>query len=217
VQIERLKWIQPADLTTDGIDVNASLDNQPPYILADDFKCNTTTPISDIHVWGSWRYDLLPKDATGGPDPTQVVFFLSVHEDIPAGQGGPRTAGPARCSTDGHSSPGVQGLAVPDDINEGWLDPPERYNVQGDHVCWQYDFEVPREEWFWQRGTPEKPIIYWLDVQAQPLNEPNARFGWKTSTRHWNDDAVWGNGQEPFLGPGMSFATHPATRRSANP
>ena len=31
--------------------------------------------------------------------------------------------------------------------------------------------------------------------------DPYASFGWKTSYEHWNDDAVWGYGSEPFGGP----------------
>jgi hypothetical protein len=44
------------------------------------------------------------------------------------------------------------------------------------------------------------PVVYWLDVSAEPL-DPAARFGWKTSFQHWNDDAVWGFGPEPYPGP----------------
>jgi hypothetical protein len=36
-------------------------------------------------------------------------------------------------------------------------------------------------------------------VQAQPL-QTDTRFGWKTSTRHWNDGAVWAQGNEPYFG-----------------
>ena len=43
-------------------------------------------------------------------------------------------------------------------------------------------------------------MVYWLDVQAEPL-EPGPEFGWKTSADHWNDDAVWGWGFNPHPGP----------------
>ena len=200
-QIERAKWVQPPDLSTEGVDVNASLTNEPPYILADDFLCTSTTPISDIHIWGSWRYDLLPKNAAGDPDPTQVGFTLSIHEDIPAGTGGLTYSRPGQLLRRWYFAPGAfKAWAYRSDITEGFMDPPETYIMPGDHVCWQYDFQMSSGQWFWQEGTPSKPKVYWLDVQATPLNEPNARFGWKTSYRHWNDDAVWGNGQEPFTG-----------------
>jgi hypothetical protein len=49
-------------------------------------------------------------------------------------------------------------------------------------------------------GAPNEPIVYWLDLQAEVL-DPVAQFGWKSSLDHWNDDAVWGNGLEPYAGP----------------
>ena len=42
-------------------------------------------------------------------------------------------------------------------------------------------------------------MVYWLDVQAIP-NDPGALFGWKSAEIHWNDDAVWGQGEEPYTG-----------------
>lgn len=41
-------------------------------------------------------------------------------------------------------------------------------------------------------------MIYWLQVKVGPTS---GLFGWKTSVEHWNDDAVWGQGPEPYLGP----------------
>ncbi len=65
----------------------------------------------------------------------------------------------------------------------------------GDTQCWEYVFRLDPSE-FIQQGTEETPLIYWLDVQAQPLEE-GPMFGWKTSLDHWNDDAVWAFGPEP--------------------
>jgi hypothetical protein len=59
---------------------------------------------------------------------------------------------------------------------------------------------VPVEDAFFQSGSGDDPIVYWLDVQAYP-HDPDAWFGWKTSVQHWNDDAVWGDGYEPYYGP----------------
>lgn len=185
------KWVQKPDLSPTGIDVNAT----EPFILADDFQCTVTGPITDIHLWGSWYHDLLPMQ-----DPSQVVFRLSIHKDIPAAQ-----------SPTGYSMPGEplwhreflpgQFMVRPSatEINEGWMDPPERYEFPGDHVCWEYDFQIDGGQ-FIQRGTPERPEVYWLDVQAKPMMG-EALFGWKTSLDHWNDDAVWGQGIEPYPGP----------------
>ncbi|MBU2501220.1 T9SS type A sorting domain-containing protein [bacterium] len=192
------KWIQHPDLSPFGIDVNASVDEAGnTYVLADDFLCTTTGPVTDIHVWGSWLHDYLPF----GQDPRAVEFTLSFHADIPADQ-----------SPTGYSMPGevlwvrtfdpvhfnVERFAG--DIEEGWMDPPDRYVFPADWTCWLYKFHVDPHLAFIQEGTENEAVVYWLDVQARPL-DPMAHFGWKTTMDHWNDDAVWGLGAEPYPGP----------------
>ena len=189
---EGWKWRQEPHIGCLGIDVNATA----PYILADDWPCEAPGRIDEITVWGSWLGDLLPQG-----DPRMVKFTLSVHEDIPAGE-----------SPTGYSMPGevlwIRDF-LPDDYvasvwdlgtAEGWLDPPGFFSFPGDTTCWMYWFPVPPEEAFHQTGMPDHPVIYWLDVQAVPLDAPDARFGWKTTRYNWNDDAVWGTGEEPYYG-----------------
>lgn len=186
------KWLQLPDLSVRGIDVRDTL----PLVLADDFLCTQRGLITDIIVWGSWRHDILP------PDPTQVRFTLSFHEDIPA-------------TPETYSRPGVirwvqtfppgsfTAMPYQGNIQEGWWDPrdPQSYEFPGDTVCWMYRFQVPPNMAFCQEGNPDQPKVYWLDVQAEPLGATVAQFGWKTSINHWNDDAVWGMGPEPYPGP----------------
>ncbi|MBN1392783.1 MAG: hypothetical protein JW947_08285, partial [Sedimentisphaerales bacterium] len=45
-------------------------------------------------------------------------------------------------------------------------------------------------------GDPCEPVVYWLNVQARVDSQGYARFGWKTSLEHWNDDAVWAVGDD---------------------
>jgi len=58
---------------------------------------------------------------------------------------------------------------------------------------------IEPEDGFHQIGMPDEPIVYWLDLQAAP-EESGTLFGWKTSFDHWNDDAVWAIGAEPYSG-----------------
>ncbi len=191
--VEEWKWEQMPDLTTTGIDVNCS----EPFILADDFLCEEPGRLTRIEIWGSWRDDFMPF----GTDPGAIDFFLSIHEDIPASE-----------SPTGYSMPGELlwmhtypawtfdfGIYA-GDIIEGWMDPPDGYIMPGDWTCWRYVFNIGPAEAFHQVGTPDSAVVYWLDVQALP-HDQGAYFGWKTSTNHWNDDAVWGMGVEPFMGP----------------
>jgi len=201
IQEEVFKWLQPPDFSDNGIDIHA----MEPYVLADDYLCTETGRVTEIWVWGSWYDDILP-----GGSATMVDFVLSFHEDIPAGQ-----------NPDGYSIPGdvlwhrnfyagdFAVVAAASNLMEGYMWPPEEYYWPGDTICWLYKFQVPVEEAFFQRGTADDPIVYWLDVQAYPI-ALEANFGWKTSEDHWNDDAVWGNGFEPYYGPWYELRYPPA-------
>jgi len=192
------KWIQHPDLDVTGIDVNAGMGpNMPPYILADDYLCDHTGPVTDIHIWGSWYQDYLPFME----DPMAVAFTLSIHADISdtAGAGGFSRPGEVLWTHD--FGPGeFEAEPVPIVLEEGWMNPPDDYQFPGDTNCWLYRFHVDPHLAFRQEGSEQEPVVYWLDVQAQPLDEM-AWFGWKTSLDHWNDDAVWGTGFEPYPGP----------------
>ena len=187
-----VKWSQAPDLTPMGMDVNATFWPGMPYVLADDFLCTQTGPVAAVHIYGSWYQDRMPFG-----DPMAVSFTVSFHRDIPASEN----------PFGNWSMPGEilwiheyqPGECVPTlfagGLEEGWLEPPDWYEPFGDTMCWMYVCPVPDGK-FVQEGTPENPVIYWLDVQARPVDETTF-FGWKTSTRHWNDDAVWGMGVDP--------------------
>jgi hypothetical protein len=198
---QTFKWIQNPDLEYTGIDVNA----QEPFILADDFLCTQTGYLSQIRVWGSWRGDQFPGSAI----PDNVQFVLSLHADVPA-VAGQSPSHPGEVLWVKNFPPGTfQTALYADQIEEGWMDPPEDYAFPGDHQCWEYIFDIPVDEAFIQLGIEPAPIVYWLDVQAIPL-DANAVFGWKTSLDHWNDDAVWGTGAEPYAGPWKELFYPPA-------
>ena len=163
---EPAKWVQMPDLSPMGIDVNASIIGRD-FVLADDWECTATERITNIHIWGSWYHDILPQ----GFDPNAVEFTLSIHADIPASQ-----------NPDGYSMPGdllwmhhfpagtFTARRYASDIVEGWMDPPDLYEPIGDWTCWQYNFTLPEDNIFAQLGTPDDPIVYWLDVKAVPLD-----------------------------------------------
>ncbi len=195
------KWIQMPDLSPNGMDVDASI----PLVLADDFLCVERGAITDFIVWGSWYQDMLPGD------PLNVQFTLSIHEDIPQGPGGYSMPGQVLWL---HVFPPGSFAALPYEAGllEGWYDPAQGfYQFPGDTICWQYFFHVPPQVAFCQKGSPDDPKVYWLDVQAEPMGGPAAtRFGWKTSPQHWNDKAVWGIGPEPYPGPWFELRYPPA-------
>jgi hypothetical protein len=190
------KWTQPPDLTQTGMDVNDTV-GQPPFLLADDFQCTNNGPLTQITVWGSWREDLLPAN-----NPANVQFTLSIHQDIPAHGTIPSQPGAMLWSK--IFPPGqFQVVTQQANILEWWMDPPAGAVFPGDKTCYKYTFAMAATEAFVQQGTPQNPIIYWLDVQAMVIGGTSSTlFGWKTSLRNWNDAAVWANAIEPPAYPG---------------
>src|SRR5438477_13166138 len=61
------KWVQFPDRTKTGYDVLAaqSAAGTQPLVIADDFLCRQTGPITDIHIWVSWLGD--------NPDPNLPI------------------------------------------------------------------------------------------------------------------------------------------------
>jgi|GEM_PF-1167555 len=108
-----------------------------------------------------------------------------------------------------------------DSLNEGWMDPTQPfYTPNGDTQCWEYIFKMDQatSDCFEQFGTPDQPIVYWLAVQAH-LPDDVWSFGWKSSTQHWNDDAVWALVQGPPANPWNEMryvAPHPYQERSVD-
>ena len=200
----KMHFPQLPDENSTGLDVHASWPWQPGAtqgkILADDFLCTATGPITDIHIWGSWLNDVLPNPNGTNPDANAVAFKLSIHADIPA------VVDLATGQVLEHSRPGeelwqtVFSSTNPNKTARLWSTGPEQFYdpnidqiIGSDSQIWQYNFFIdPADAWVQEKGT-----IYWLDVQAVP-DEQQAVFGWKSSRDHWNDDAVWGDTDAMF-------------------
>jgi hypothetical protein len=153
----------------------------------------------------------LPHDGLFIPGASNVIFTLSLHEDFPDMDGpGPGFSKPTNLVWFSTFGPGSGPFTFTTTlyaggIREGFLTPPGGLipsSVPGDTNCYKYEFTIPLGELL-QQGTPTSPRVYWLDVQARFLvtqtNGPTIRpqFGWKTTTNHWNDDAVWALAVEP--------------------
>jgi hypothetical protein len=156
------------------------------HLLADDFKCTQSGFITDFHLWGSWKTDII-----GIIDHIDIGIW----SDDPVGLGG-------RYDDNQYSMPweelwywGVyeNEFIVRDDGsgNQGWFDPFEPYSVKPDHQrIFQINIgtlnQIPNP--YWQiEGN-----IYWLSATVWLKDTSPGEYGWKTSgSEHYQDDAVY--------------------------
>ena len=171
-------------------------------VAADDFLCTTPSLLTDAHLWGSWKGDNVGQIEN---------IHLSIHEDDPAGPIGPdpdnlfskpapevlwsMDFGPGEFTTNPFFTLPTEG--------EFWWDPLDDQLIPGgDKTVWQIDIQIDPREAFPQKGTEDRPIIYWLDVRVEVADgEPGTaqpEFGLKTRQwpDHFMDDAVWDYGSE---------------------
>jgi len=187
------KWVQLPDLSTNGIDIRMDNSDGLDRLLADDFRCTTRGAITGIDFWGSWKNDIVGQ---------LFGIHLSIHEDIPADPNDP----------DSYSRPGDQlwtmnftqnqfTISLYHDLSEPNIFPPDfewwwdPYDPNapadpfGDQKVWLVQVDIDPSMAFVQEGSAADPLVLWLDISV--LTEVGFEFGWKTSDRHWNDDAVF--------------------------
>jgi len=158
-----------------------------PYMCADDWTCGETGWVKDLHFWGSWMH---------GVEGPILAFRISIWSDVPANP-----------PLEPYSHPGDMmwyreipfDQVIADPIQggiEGWYNPPFGTVLPDDHMQYfQYNIYLDDPDWFWQ----DEGTIYWLNITAI-LAEPQVHsWGWKSSTEHHMDDAVWGVDDPPFF------------------
>jgi hypothetical protein len=186
----KMHWPQPPDLSPAGVDVSAV-----GAILADDFKCTATGPVSRIHVWASFADDLLPSDGAGA-----MTFTLTLYSDVPAANNSWSRPGERLWTR--VFGPGDYSLRLVHEGPEGWYEPvTDTYQPANHRQAHQYNFCIDSGAFVQQEGT-----IYWLAVEVQGPANAASRLGWKTTSpqNRWNDDAVYqvaGAGWLPMVYP----------------
>jgi hypothetical protein len=181
-----VKFLLPPQIPTQpvnyGFDVKDSRDN---ILLADDFRCTNSGPITDIHVWASWQFDV-PGNITN--------FVIGIYSDVPA-----TTNLQGQITTNSHPGNLLWWTNFPQgkftfgfytNAFEYYLNPT---NNQGgaESQVWYYCF-FPTNNPFVQQGSPTAPTNYWLAMRAQ-VADPNTNiiYGWKSSAIPYGDPAVW--------------------------
>jgi len=176
------KWLQPPDLTSSGIDVRVDRYDGTERLMADDFRCTNIATITGVDLWGSWSNDYRPGQIQS--------LHLAFYADVPSNE-----------SPYGYSIPG--NLLWQRDFAPGEFVEEQYYRLDWEDYEWWWDpdnsIRLPngdRQVWrvsvtnldFIQYGSTNDPAVYWLGAWAE-LSE-GGRFGWKTSSNHWNDSAV---------------------------
>lgn len=171
------KMHYPQEPDPEGYDVKGDFHGANGMILADDWLCTETGPVSDIHFWGSWKNDVVgPIDSV----------WISIFSDDKSGQ----YSKPGNALWSAFLSPTQFTSRIYDDPSpQGWLSPypPPGENLPINHfITWQYNITEIDNPFIQQQGN-----IYWLAIQVS-LIDPLSEWGWKTSmSPHFEDDAVW--------------------------
>ncbi len=182
-----------------GLDVRACPGQEQPEplrkVLADDFRCTRSGPITHVTFWGSFKDD---RYIEGHEYQGITKFHLSIHDDIPDPDGdGPEYSKPAvpalmEWDIDPFDAASGWTVRVQEELpsEQGWYDPNTgEYLIPNHFRYFRYDVWIPANEAFVQ----QEGKIYWLDisVETEAFDQP-IMWGWKTSrSQHFNDDAVW--------------------------
>ena len=211
--IENLKWSQPP------IEVNPKLPT-PVYcgwdessfsmpfagtkhqlrkIVADDFRCLGTMPITSVHWWGSYE----GWDSFDRPKVRPTSWLIGFWSNVPAlPQADPDFSHPQtllwqfEVSVDRVSEEPVGIDNFPDKFSD---------------TCFQYFVDLSSKEYFRQADYLDatRDNVFWISIVAvyPDLTFPKFTWGWKTRPWHWMDDAVTFD-LEGELEPGFSVPVH---------
>ncbi len=173
----KMHWPQLPDFGETGMDVDSSKS-----ILADDFKCTSTGPITDFHFWASFFEDILPIN-----EPNSLTFEIKIYSDIPAtANSGSRPGNELWTQT---FYPGDYSVRKIKNRPSDWYNPISLYNDPNNHrLAFQYNFCVKKNPFIQEEGT-----IYWFSIRDIRSANDNYKLGWKTTTKklRWNDNAVF--------------------------
>lgn len=135
--------------------------------LADDWQCNESGYVEDIHFWGSWKGDVVGY--TGN-------IYVAIFEDD--------SGTPGDILWDNVFEVGDYQVREYGGGDQGWFDPYTGYYKESDHDnIYQYNIPFIEDPFYQEEGT-----IYWLGLS---MNFVGCEWGWKTSQDHFGADAAY--------------------------
>ncbi len=165
------------------------------YVLADDWQCSESGPVSDIHFWYSVEGDE-GEGTEAYPAPHFATVDVTIYGNVPAGaNANPNYSHPGDTVLwTGEFSVDADMVAGPWQGLQGWDDPElDSDCVADDHVnYWQLNITNIIEPYTQTAGE-----IYWLALEVSDpttdTSQEGASVGWKTTYEifAFEDDAVY--------------------------
>jgi hypothetical protein len=136
-----------------------------------------------------------------GGDANNVRFTLNIHQDIPAHLSHTNYSQPGDVLWSQTFWPGDFSVWKQNADVESFYHPYSNWYIPNNHWdVYKYKIPINNQKAFHQTGTTQTPVVYWLSVQAYLVHQPGTRatrWGWKTSTKEWNDVPVYANTTDP--------------------
>jgi len=171
------------------------------HIVADDFRCLGTMPVTSIHWWGSF-FDWETWASGTLPGVLPSAWWIGFWSNVPQG--------PLP-----YSYPEVllHDFTVPANrvtIEEVGSD--EYFGYYPYDICYQFNVELEPNEVFWQDEFTDmtQGNTFWISIVALYQNDfyPDHPWGWKTRPWSWMDDAVR---FQTTIDPAAGYMTDPLT------
>ncbi len=151
--------------------------------LADDWMCSQSGPVEDIHFWVSAKDD--NESIITEIDGVSVVIRADDRSD-------PSYSRPGDVLWSQYFTLGQVTIREYGVGDQGWYDPLNDLVLPNNHQkIYQVNIVNIIAPFIQEKGT-----IYWLDLYVQSLaGSAVSGLGWKTSLDHFEDDAVYWDGQ----------------------
>jgi hypothetical protein len=185
-----LKWTQPPqalDASTpyifDGWDAPSNLHQH--RIVADDWRCEDSRPITGFQWWGSFTGWAERAMVSAQP----LAFHIAVWTD-----GSSATSGqPSILAWEAYCTNWAWSVAGQDSDPRGLND---------DETCFQFTYLLSQNEWFY----PDPEVVYWVSIAAVydvQSSSPQYPWGWTTRPYTSGNGAVVIEGTSPSWPPSI--------------
>lgn len=150
-------------------------------LVADDFRCFGSMPVTSIRWWGSYlEWDNTPPPSSGRPSAWHIIFWNNNPPDNFYDYSRP-------------SGPLWQVTVPAERVSESYAGF-DAFPGKPTDTCFQYAVELKPDEYFRQEQYLDRTQenVFWMSITARyPDNQvPTYPWGWKTRPQPWLDNAI---------------------------